>query len=173
MGLTSTGEFSRYGFLARAVSSAGRAPALQAGGRRFDPVTAHQGRPCKECPLDAPTGLGTAAASASIGCLPYLCRFLPVTSRTAEVKGSDKSSKPTYTQSVRRFRWTTLFLAALVVAAWSVIAFARGVALMVGDARYVHTVLIPALALIAVVIVLSLRFAGRLWNCRPFGVEPW
>jgi hypothetical protein len=25
----------------RAVSSAGRAPALQAGGRRFDPVTAH------------------------------------------------------------------------------------------------------------------------------------
>jgi peptide-methionine (R)-S-oxide reductase len=26
---------------ARAVSSAGRAPALQAGGRRFDPVTAH------------------------------------------------------------------------------------------------------------------------------------
>ena len=27
----------------RAVSSAGRAPALQAGGRRFDPVTAHRG----------------------------------------------------------------------------------------------------------------------------------
>jgi hypothetical protein len=27
--------------LIRAVSSAGRAPALQAGGRRFDPVTAH------------------------------------------------------------------------------------------------------------------------------------
>ena len=27
----------------RAVSSAGRAPALQAGGRRFDPVTAHSG----------------------------------------------------------------------------------------------------------------------------------
>jgi hypothetical protein len=26
----------------RAVSSAGRAPALQAGGRRFDPVTAHR-----------------------------------------------------------------------------------------------------------------------------------
>ncbi len=27
---------------AGAVSSAGRAPALQAGGRRFEPVTAHQ-----------------------------------------------------------------------------------------------------------------------------------
>ena len=26
----------------RAISSAGRAPALQAGGRRFDPVIAHQ-----------------------------------------------------------------------------------------------------------------------------------
>ena len=32
---------SRYRSQARAVSSAGRAPALQAGGRRFDPVTAH------------------------------------------------------------------------------------------------------------------------------------
>ena len=31
----------------RAVSSAGRAPALQAGGRRFDPVTAHCKRPWK------------------------------------------------------------------------------------------------------------------------------
>src|SRR6266446_4278297 len=30
---------------ARAVSSAGRAPALQAGGRRFDPVTAHSQNP--------------------------------------------------------------------------------------------------------------------------------
>ena len=31
-----------YAQTARAVSSAGRAPALQAGGRRFEPVTAHQ-----------------------------------------------------------------------------------------------------------------------------------
>src|SRR5438105_15544485 len=30
-----------YSTEARAVSSAGRAPALHAGGRRFDPVTAH------------------------------------------------------------------------------------------------------------------------------------
>src|SRR5947208_8631255 len=30
----------------RAVSSAGRAPALQAGGRRFDPVTAHRKTLC-------------------------------------------------------------------------------------------------------------------------------
>jgi hypothetical protein len=29
-------------FVRRAVSSAGRAPALQAGGRRFEPVTAHR-----------------------------------------------------------------------------------------------------------------------------------
>src|SRR5436189_816832 len=36
---------SRYGWQARAVSSAGRAPALQAGGRRFEPVTAHRGTP--------------------------------------------------------------------------------------------------------------------------------
>src|SRR5204863_7080409 len=36
---------SRYGSQARAVSSAGRAPALQAGGRRFEPVTAHRGTP--------------------------------------------------------------------------------------------------------------------------------
>jgi len=74
---------------------------------------------------------------------------------------------------VRRFRWTTLFLVALVVAAWSAFAFARGVELLVGDANYVHTVLVPALALIAVVIVVSLRFARRLWNCRPFGIESW
>jgi hypothetical protein len=74
---------------------------------------------------------------------------------------------------VRRFRWTTLFLAALVVAAWSAFALARGVSLMVGDARYFHTVLVPALALIAVLIVLSFRFARRLWNCRPFGRETW
>ena len=67
----------------------------------------------------------------------------------------------------------TLLFAALVVAAWSVVAFARGVELMVGDVQYVHTVLIPALALVAVVIVLSLRFARRLWNCRPFGLETW
>jgi hypothetical protein len=44
---------------------------------------------------------------------------------------------------------------------------------MVGDARYVHTVLVPALALIAVLIVVSFRFARRLWNCRPFGRETW
>ena len=44
---------------------------------------------------------------------------------------------------------------------------------MVGEAKYVHTVLVPALALIAVVVVLSLRFARRLWNCRPFGGETW
>jgi hypothetical protein len=74
---------------------------------------------------------------------------------------------------VRRFRWTTLFLVALVVAAWSAFAFARGVELLVGDANYVHTVLVPALALIAVVIVVSLRCARRLWNCRPFGIESW
>ena len=74
---------------------------------------------------------------------------------------------------MRRFRWTTFFLVALVVAAWSAFAFARGVELLVGDANYVHTVLVPALALIAVVIVVSLRFARRLWNCRPFGIESW
>jgi hypothetical protein len=66
-----------------------------------------------------------------------------------------------------------LFLVALVVAGWSAVAFARGVGLLVGDAKYVHTVLVPALALIAVVIVVSLRFARRLWNCRPFGIESW
>ncbi len=66
-----------------------------------------------------------------------------------------------------------MFLVALVVAAWSAFAFARGVELLVGDANYVHTVLVPALALIAVVIVVSLRFARRLWNCRPFGIESW
>jgi hypothetical protein len=37
-----------YAFECRAVSSAGRAPALQAGGRRFDPVTAQRGRPWKQ-----------------------------------------------------------------------------------------------------------------------------
>src|SRR5205085_276728 len=41
--LGSNGAVSRRRVRARAVSSAGRAPALQAGGRRFDPVTAHSG----------------------------------------------------------------------------------------------------------------------------------
>lgn len=87
--------------------------------------------------------------------------------------GGDNAGEPTYTQNVRRLRWTILLFAALVVAAWSVLAFARGVELIVDDAKYVHTVLIPALALIAVVVVLTLRFARRLWNCRPFGGETW
>jgi hypothetical protein len=39
---------------ARAVSSAGRAPALHAGCRRFDPVTAHQPSPLCGCGLGKP-----------------------------------------------------------------------------------------------------------------------
>src|SRR5437764_15157233 len=53
---------SRYGWQARAVSSAGRAPALQAGGRRFEPVTAHRGTPLPAaCLRHALFGLRDAA----------------------------------------------------------------------------------------------------------------
>ena len=37
-----------YNWTARGVSSAGRAPALQAGGRRFDPECFHEKRPWKQ-----------------------------------------------------------------------------------------------------------------------------
>jgi hypothetical protein len=43
----------------RGISSAGRAPALQAGGRRFDPVILHQPSivSCQACKVVDPAGL--------------------------------------------------------------------------------------------------------------------
>src|SRR5215211_1010035 len=51
----------------RGVSSAGRAPALQAGGHRFDPGTLHSERPCKGVFLFSATATkrGTASDLAS------------------------------------------------------------------------------------------------------------
>src|SRR6185437_16947317 len=46
----SLGEGGRL--LARGHSSVGRAPALQAGGRRFDPVWLHQRRSCRPNPSE-------------------------------------------------------------------------------------------------------------------------
>src|SRR5262249_58337641 len=49
-------QVKRHGYKPRAVSSAGRAPALQPGGRRVDPVTAHRGKPARRVSAVGPRG---------------------------------------------------------------------------------------------------------------------
>jgi hypothetical protein len=56
-----------------AVSSAGRAPALQAGGRRFDPVTAHQEDPSTSAVSSGPSFSEMATAEAGDSPLVPIC----------------------------------------------------------------------------------------------------
>ena len=123
-GLTPAGEYTES---RRGVSSAGRAPALQAGGHRFDPGTLHRLVTSQGFGPRAPDGTSPLHARPSLQ-MPGRRRTVPLrrvgatalgTLRRALVAGSEVGrqgeERCTYAGSTRGFRgWVVAALAALV-----------------------------------------------------------